>query len=180
MLFLDFGNTVFLIAGFLAGGLRVEDCESDGRLECCSVVRSRSLADETRKGAWERTGEKKSHLSLTVPDFATIPLEFLDIVVLLDVRFRFVLVADLRTSTLVVFFQLSEEILPDLLAGVVVERVVADGDVDARHERLIEMPYTVGGKEQNPLEVIHCAQKYWKERIHVSDLWQVGFGGSSY
>jgi hypothetical protein len=50
-------------------------------------------------------------------------------------------------------------VIPDLLAGSLVERVVSDLYVDSRHESFVETSDAICGEEEDALEVIEGTEE---------------------
>lgn len=80
---------------------------------------------------------------LTVTNLTAVPFQCLDFFAA-NIHLGVVFVADIETATLVVIFQLLEEVVPDLDPCGVVELVVAERKMDARHECLVEVADAVG------------------------------------
>lgn len=92
---------------------------------------------------------------LTVSDLSSVPLQGGDFRVHSDVLLCVVAVPDLWSIVLlVVFLELLEQVVPDLAAGIIVERGIAKGQMDARHECFVKLTNSVRSKEQNALEVV--------------------------
>ena len=98
-------------------------------------------------------------IGLTVPDFSSIPLQRLDLVALGHVLLGVVVVSDARAAVLVVVLEFLEKVAPDLGARGVVEFVVAEGQVDARFEGLVELVDAVCGEEEDALEVVEGSEE---------------------
>src|ERR1700722_14285722 len=153
---LDLRNEIFVRTTLLSSHPGIENSKSNGCLESCDL-----------RISFEQI---QAELNVTVTDFAAIPLQLLDLLVLLDVLLRLVFVVDFWPTVLVVFLELAKEILPYLLSRLVVEALVANRYVDARHERFVKVAHAVGGQKQNALKVVHRAQKDCSEGLFVSSF----------
>jgi hypothetical protein len=59
-----------------------------------------------------------------------------------------------------VFLQLTEQIVPDMISSIVVQLLVAKRKMDARHKSLVKMTHPIRRKKEDSLEIIKRSQKY--------------------
>lgn len=96
----------------------------------------------------------------TIANLATVPFEFIDCFGLLHIFFCDKLICDLAlASLLTIFFQLLEEVVPNLVASVLIERVIQNCNVDSGHDGFVELPHSVGSQKKNTLEVFKRSQE---------------------
>jgi len=89
----------------------------------------------------------------TISNFTAVQLQLFDIVILLDILFRFVFISDFRSAILMVLLEFAEQGFPYLFPSLVVERIVANRYMNARHKRFVKMSHAIGGQKEDASEI---------------------------
>ena len=88
-----------------------------------------------------------------ISNFTAVQLQLFDIVILLDILFRFVFISDFRSAILMVLLEFAEQGFPYLFPSLVVERIVANRYMNARHKRFVKMSDAIGGQKEDASEI---------------------------
>ena len=139
---------------FVASLLGFKRCKCDGCLERWSLLAAKRHTKTPKR-------------VLTVANFAPVPLKVLQLRRGSNKLLGLVRVVDPGSCDLMVCGQLLEGILPNLLAGGIVERLVAKLNMDSRHEGFVKGADAVRRQEHYALKVVQGSEENYRGYQHV-------------